>query len=212
MHARWTTPVTQALRSGSVESLRAELLRLLVAGRDLDLRDLLVGLAPYHDCAARLGVDPGALLRRCPRLAAGATRLCPRLRAAHRHQARGMGFRRGRHGRRAALSATQCPPAQGTFLNTGSAGNLDLRSALQDWKRAEVLRRKTRFATVTHALRNSTLSWLGCRRVCGAGDLLRVRGRRSRTMPADRPSTGRRGKSTRSDEASCLRTCGARRH
>jgi len=41
MHARWTTPVTQALRSGSVESLRAELLRLLVAGRDLDLRDLL---------------------------------------------------------------------------------------------------------------------------------------------------------------------------
>src|SRR5436305_2369990 len=61
MHAPWTTPVTQALRSGSVESLRAELLRLLVAGRDVDLRDLLLGLAPYHDCAARLGVDPAAL-------------------------------------------------------------------------------------------------------------------------------------------------------
>src|SRR4051812_41305439 len=61
MHAAWTTPVTQALRSGSVEALRAELLRLLVAGWDLDLRDLLVGLAPYHDCAARLGVDPAAL-------------------------------------------------------------------------------------------------------------------------------------------------------
>src|SRR3954453_14958630 len=61
MHAPWTTPVTQALPSGSVESLRAELLRLLVARRDLDLRDLLVGLAPYLDCAARLGVDPAAL-------------------------------------------------------------------------------------------------------------------------------------------------------
>src|SRR3954471_3671451 len=61
MHARWTTPVTQALRSGSVESLRAELLRLLVAGRGLDLRDLLVVLAPYHDCAARMGVDPAAV-------------------------------------------------------------------------------------------------------------------------------------------------------
>src|SRR3954453_7346035 len=62
MHAAWTTPVTQALRSGSVEALRAELLRLLVAGWDLDLRDLLVGLGPYHDWAARLGVDPAALL------------------------------------------------------------------------------------------------------------------------------------------------------
>src|SRR4051812_19273825 len=62
MHAPWTTPVTRAVRSGSVESLRRELLRELVAQPErVDFRDLLVVLAPYHDCAARIGLDPAAV-------------------------------------------------------------------------------------------------------------------------------------------------------
>jgi hypothetical protein len=40
------------------------MLRTLIEGEDewvKDWRDLLVGLAPYHDCARRLGLDPVAL-------------------------------------------------------------------------------------------------------------------------------------------------------
>ncbi|HXH97044.1 MAG TPA: hypothetical protein VNH40_07520 [Gaiellaceae bacterium] len=54
---------TRALRSRSPELLRADLARLVVEGRAqwlLDWRDLLVALAPYHDCATRLGLDPTA--------------------------------------------------------------------------------------------------------------------------------------------------------
>jgi hypothetical protein len=52
---------TRALRDRSPELLRSSLSRLLVEGRAqwlADSRDLLVALAPYHDRAKRLGLDP----------------------------------------------------------------------------------------------------------------------------------------------------------
>jgi hypothetical protein len=55
---------TRALRARAPEVLRAGLLRVLVEGEDewvKDWRDLLIGLAPYHDCARRLGLDPVVL-------------------------------------------------------------------------------------------------------------------------------------------------------
>ena len=55
---------SQALREGSPEVLRAGLRDLLVDGRlqwVRDGRDLLVSLAPYHDCARRLGLDVEAV-------------------------------------------------------------------------------------------------------------------------------------------------------
>jgi len=54
---------TQALRRSSPETLRAGLLAML---RDdelqwlADRRDLLVAMAPYHDCARRLELDPAS--------------------------------------------------------------------------------------------------------------------------------------------------------
>jgi hypothetical protein len=44
--------------------LLADLGRYVAASeptRELDFRDVLVGLAPYYDCADRLGMDPIAL-------------------------------------------------------------------------------------------------------------------------------------------------------
>ena len=55
---------TQALRARSPALLLAGLRRVLVDGRGewlRDWRDLLMVLAPYHDCARRLDVDPTAL-------------------------------------------------------------------------------------------------------------------------------------------------------
>jgi hypothetical protein len=55
---------TRALRAQAPEVLRAGLLRSLIEGEDesvKDWRDLLVGLAPCHDCARRLGLDPVVL-------------------------------------------------------------------------------------------------------------------------------------------------------
>jgi hypothetical protein len=53
-----------ALRLGSpgrlLEDLRSYL-ALIEPELAIDYRDVLVGLAPFHDCAARLGVDPVAL-------------------------------------------------------------------------------------------------------------------------------------------------------
>ena|ERR1700744_2486002 len=52
---------TGALRSNSIDALRAGLLKTLTAGQrtwQQDSRDLMVALAPFHDCAARLGADP----------------------------------------------------------------------------------------------------------------------------------------------------------
>ena len=48
---------TDALRARSPERLLAELARYMVAAE----RDVLVGLAPYYDCAQRLDTDPVSL-------------------------------------------------------------------------------------------------------------------------------------------------------
>ena len=55
---------TRALREQSADLLHAGLDRLLAEGEEAwvgDERDLLVALAPYHDCARRLGLDPAAV-------------------------------------------------------------------------------------------------------------------------------------------------------
>ncbi|MEO9049668.1 MAG: hypothetical protein ABI334_08720 [Candidatus Dormiibacterota bacterium] len=50
---------TQALRSRSSDRLRAGITDFLVAEMPIaDWRDVLVGLAPLHDCAMRIGADP----------------------------------------------------------------------------------------------------------------------------------------------------------
>jgi hypothetical protein len=52
---------TQALRHSSPTALRAGLLTMLRDGELKwlkDRRDLLVAMAPYHDCARRLDLDP----------------------------------------------------------------------------------------------------------------------------------------------------------
>jgi hypothetical protein len=56
---------TDALRSGSPEKLEASI-RDLLSGPEYvqlreDSRDLMVALAPLHDCARRLGLDPAAV-------------------------------------------------------------------------------------------------------------------------------------------------------
>jgi hypothetical protein len=55
---------TRALREQSPEVLRVGLVRLLIEGEDewiKDWRDLMVAMAPSHDCARRLGLDPVVL-------------------------------------------------------------------------------------------------------------------------------------------------------
>ena len=55
---------TRALREKAPKLLRDGVLRDLVEGEDewlKDWRDLLVVLAPYHDCARRLGLDVAVL-------------------------------------------------------------------------------------------------------------------------------------------------------
>jgi hypothetical protein len=56
---------TEALRSGSPETLEASIRQLLTAPENAQLReddrDLMVALAPLHDCARRLGADPAAV-------------------------------------------------------------------------------------------------------------------------------------------------------
>jgi hypothetical protein len=55
---------TEALRLASADVLRDGLLRMLVEGKGSwlkDWRDLLVAMAPYHDCATRLRLDPARL-------------------------------------------------------------------------------------------------------------------------------------------------------
>ena len=54
---------TDALRRGSRDVLRTALLQLLRDGELQwlkDRRDLFVAMAPYHDCARRLELDPAA--------------------------------------------------------------------------------------------------------------------------------------------------------
>lgn len=55
---------TRALRARDPQELHTGLLHILIEGEEewlKDWRDLLVGLAPYHDCARRLGLDPVAV-------------------------------------------------------------------------------------------------------------------------------------------------------
>lgn len=74
--------LTLALREGSPEHLREGLVRLLPKGgaedEVKDWRDLLMDLAPYHDCAKRIGVDPRLLFewvaRKLPAEVAGTVR------------------------------------------------------------------------------------------------------------------------------------------
>jgi hypothetical protein len=59
--------VTQLLRTGDPSLVEADLVDLLVTGEEewlKDDRDLMMALAPHHDCARRLGADVPALFRR----------------------------------------------------------------------------------------------------------------------------------------------------
>jgi len=52
---------TRALRERDPQRLRGGLARVIAEGEDewtRDWRDMLLALAPYHDCARRLGLDP----------------------------------------------------------------------------------------------------------------------------------------------------------
>ena len=59
--------LTRLLRTGDPRLVEADLVDLLVTGEEewvKDDRDLMMALAPHHDCARRLGVDVAALFRR----------------------------------------------------------------------------------------------------------------------------------------------------
>jgi hypothetical protein len=59
--------VTQLLRTGDPRLVEADLVDLLVTGEEewvKDERDLMMALAPHHDCARRLGADVAALFKR----------------------------------------------------------------------------------------------------------------------------------------------------
>jgi len=73
--------LTAALRESSPDHLRRGLERLLSRQGDegvSDWRDLVIDLAPYHDCARRLGLPPQALFewiaRKLPADVAGTVR------------------------------------------------------------------------------------------------------------------------------------------
>jgi hypothetical protein len=55
---------TRVLRSGNPGALISDLLDVLTEGEGewlKDVRDLMIVLAPYHDCARRLNADPSEL-------------------------------------------------------------------------------------------------------------------------------------------------------
>jgi hypothetical protein len=59
--------VTRLLRAGDPSLVEADLVDLLVSGEEewlKDDRDLMMALAPHHDCARRLGADVPALFGR----------------------------------------------------------------------------------------------------------------------------------------------------
>ena len=59
--------LTRLLRTGDPSRVEADLVDLLVTGEEewvKDDRDLMMALAPHHDCARRLGADVAALFRR----------------------------------------------------------------------------------------------------------------------------------------------------
>src|SRR4051812_9314298 len=88
---------TRALRSGSAQVLRDELHGLLVhyeSTRVKDSRELLLSLAPMHDCARRLGLDPAAVFDEVAKDAPPAlAELVRRFGARADIRPRGFGFR-----------------------------------------------------------------------------------------------------------------------
>lgn len=59
-------PATSALRSGCADELSRELVATLADGEHewlKDWRDLMVTLAPFHDCAGKLGLDVATTFR-----------------------------------------------------------------------------------------------------------------------------------------------------
>ena len=59
-------PASRPLRSGSSEEFQRALVAHLVEGEAQwvkDSRDLMVAIAPFHDCAQRLGLDVVATFR-----------------------------------------------------------------------------------------------------------------------------------------------------
>ena len=71
--------VTQLLRTGDPSLVEAELVDLLVTGEEewlKDDRDLMMALAPHHDCARRLGADVAAPFRRAAAAGPASLREC----------------------------------------------------------------------------------------------------------------------------------------
>jgi hypothetical protein len=71
--------VTQLLRTGDPSLVEADLVDLLVTGEEewvKDDRDLMMALAPCHDCARRLGADVAALFRRAAAAGPASLRDC----------------------------------------------------------------------------------------------------------------------------------------
>jgi hypothetical protein len=71
--------VTQLLRTGDPSLVEANLVDLLVTGEEewvKDDRDLMMALAPRHDCARRLGADVAALFRRAAAAGPASLRDC----------------------------------------------------------------------------------------------------------------------------------------
>jgi hypothetical protein len=59
-------PATDVLRAGSPERLHHALVSTLAQNEQewlRDFRDLMMALAPFHDCAERLGLDPATAFR-----------------------------------------------------------------------------------------------------------------------------------------------------
>lgn len=64
-------PATAALRARSPELLLSRLVEALIEGERQwakDIRDLLVALAPFHDCARRIGGDAAEIFRQAAEL------------------------------------------------------------------------------------------------------------------------------------------------
>ena len=62
----WEHPASEALRAKSAELLHERLISDLLDGEQewlRDDRDLMVALAPFHDCARRLGLDVSVAFR-----------------------------------------------------------------------------------------------------------------------------------------------------
>jgi hypothetical protein len=120
--------VTQLLRTGDPSLVEADLVDLLLTGEEewvKDDRDLMMALAPHHDCARRLGADVAALFRRAA--AAGPASLRERVEEFGRRRdvsPRAFGFcvEESPEGLRYRRTA---PPVEDTLEQLRRAGILD---------------------------------------------------------------------------------------